>query len=172
MGSSADHGCREPRRAVRTRGKPSARSSPGSWQTNSDPRHKRLQNNRLRLQSSVPTPVAIELGTQISASDSLSASRTAVQLSSIEVAPPRFEPGQLLGLVQIARISGSTPPRVGRLSGVGTPSRCHQIDAQLFVIMRFSSVTYGCPPSWDPISRAREVQQGQRHSLARNDTYC
>ena len=41
-----------------------ARGSPGSWPTNSDPRHKRLQNTRLRLQSRVPTPLAIELGTQ------------------------------------------------------------------------------------------------------------
>ena len=51
-------------RAVRNREKPCARSSPGSWPTSSDPRHKRLQNTRLRLQSRVPTPLAIELGTQ------------------------------------------------------------------------------------------------------------
>src|ERR1700675_2977915 len=51
-------------RAVRNREKPCARSSPGSWQMNSDPLHKRLQNNRLRLQSSVPPPLAIDLGTQ------------------------------------------------------------------------------------------------------------
>ena len=53
--------------AVRNREKPCARGSPESWPTNStssDPRHKRLHNSRLRLQSSVPTPLAIELGTQ------------------------------------------------------------------------------------------------------------
>jgi hypothetical protein len=35
---------------------------PKRWQSNSDRRPKRWQNTRLRLQSSVPTPVAIELG--------------------------------------------------------------------------------------------------------------
>jgi hypothetical protein len=61
-------------------------------------------------------------------------------------------------LVQIAGISGGIPSRVGRLSGVGTPSRCHQIDAQLFVIMHFSSVTYGRAPSWDPLARQSRNQ--------------
>ena len=44
------------------RRQPRARHPPKRWQTNSDPRPKRWQNKSLRLQSSVPTPVAIELG--------------------------------------------------------------------------------------------------------------
>ena len=88
-----------------------------------------------------------------------------------------------LGLLQNAlrciNLRGQADPGDGRErtieswapSRVGTPSRRPQIDAQLFAANYFSIAICEDPPSWDPITRAREVPTWRCLSLAPNGTH-